>query len=163
MSFGPKIARGFVGRSGDISRRDFLTLAGAGAGVVAAGVLAAVFARFMQPGVVTDAPGPVEAGLPEQYAPGSLTFVAPAQAYLGRDGRGFYAIIAICTHLGCTPRLDGAVFVCPCHGSRFTRDGAVLNGPAARPLDRAFVGLAADGRLVIDRSRLVPADYRLKV
>ena len=43
-----------------------------------------------------------------------------------------------CTHLGCAyhweePRNQ---FVCPCHESRFSIDGKVLGGPAARPLDR---------------------------
>jgi len=53
--------------------------------------------------------------------------------------------------------------VCPCHGSRFARDGRVLSAPATRPLERAFVGRAASGNLFIDRRRVVDADYRLAV
>jgi menaquinol-cytochrome c reductase iron-sulfur subunit len=43
-----------------------------------------------------------------------------------------------CTHLGCAYHWEqsGKQFVCPCHGSRFSIDGKVLGGPAARPLDR---------------------------
>jgi Rieske Fe-S protein len=43
-----------------------------------------------------------------------------------------------CTHLGCRVRRDPATggFACPCHGSRFDRDGAVLAGPAPRALER---------------------------
>ncbi len=41
-----------------------------------------------------------------------------------------------CTHLGCTVALDRAAgeLVCPCHGSRFALDGAVVAGPAENPL-----------------------------
>jgi Rieske Fe-S protein len=41
-------------------------------------------------------------------------------------------VSAICTHQGCTIALDlpHTDFQCPCHGSRFSFDGAVLNGPA---------------------------------
>ncbi len=43
-----------------------------------------------------------------------------------------------CTHLGCAYHWDESCdqFVCPCHDSRFSIDGNVLSGPAARPLDR---------------------------
>lgn len=43
-----------------------------------------------------------------------------------------------CTHLACAYHweMDKGQFVCPCHGSSFALDGAVINGPAARPLDR---------------------------
>lgn len=43
----------------------------------------------------------------------------------------------ICPHLGCryTWQSDSEHFVCPCHGSVFSKDGKVLGGPAPRPLD----------------------------
>lgn len=55
---------------------------------------------------------------------------------------------AICTHQGCVVAPDGAEFACPCHGSRFAiADGAVLNGPALRPLDA--VAVSVDGESVV--------------
>jgi len=47
------------------------------------------------------------------------------------------AVSRTCTHQGCTvllPASGGATLDCPCHGSRFTLQGTVVNGPAARPL-----------------------------
>ena len=51
---------------------------------------------------------------------------------------GLHAISTRCTHVGCQVRFNSAerTWDCPCHGSRFTVDGDILNGPATRRLDR---------------------------
>ncbi|MDT7803156.1 MAG: hypothetical protein QOI78_6589 [Actinomycetota bacterium] len=51
---------------------------------------------------------------------------------------GVHAVSLRCTHLGCLLRFNGAErsWDCSCHGSRFDVDGAVLEGPATRPLPR---------------------------
>ena len=47
----------------------------------------------------------------------------------------FTAIDAVCTHESCTVTgSDGANYVCPCHGSRYDRNGHVVNGPAMAAL-----------------------------
>jgi len=52
-----------------------------------------------------------------------------------------------CTHLGCTVNWkdDARAFLCPCHDAKFSEEGAVLDGPPPRPLDRY-----ADFRLTDD-------------
>lgn len=47
-----------------------------------------------------------------------------------------WAVSRKCTHLGCTIqfREQGRVFECPCHQSRFSDHGIVINGPAKRNL-----------------------------
>lgn len=46
----------------------------------------------------------------------------------------FIAVRTICTHKGCDVELEGDKFVCPCHGSEFTVDGVVTQGPATKNL-----------------------------
>jgi Rieske Fe-S protein len=56
---------------------------------------------------------------------------------LYRDEAGeLHALSARCTHLSCIVRWNSAegTWDCPCHGSRFEATGAVMNGPASKPL-----------------------------
>ena len=50
----------------------------------------------------------------------------------------FIAFSANCTHLGCPVRwMEGAsLFLCPCHGGVYYKDGSVAAGPPPRPLFR---------------------------
>ncbi|GAA2015668.1 FAD-dependent oxidoreductase [Catenulispora yoronensis] len=54
-----------------------------------------------------------------------------------RDASGILHLVsAVCSHLGGTVGFNDVekTWECPCHGSRFAPDGAVLQGPAVRPL-----------------------------
>jgi glycine/D-amino acid oxidase-like deaminating enzyme/nitrite reductase/ring-hydroxylating ferredoxin subunit len=69
-------------------------------------------------------------------------------AILGKDLRRFaiykddegnvHAFSAVCPHLGCIVQwnADERSFDCPCHGSRFTKEGDVVNGPATSGLKK---------------------------
>jgi len=80
---------------------------------------------------------------------GTASDLPPGDARVLRDGLGktgvfrgddgtLHAVSLRCTHLGCLLRFNGAErsWDCPCHGSRFEIDGAVLEGPASVPLER---------------------------
>lgn len=55
------------------------------------------------------------------------------------------AFSAICTHQGCVVAPAGQQLDCPCHGSVFNATtGAVVNGPASRPLPAVSVKLSGE-------------------
>ena len=68
--------------------------------------------------------------------PGGALLFRNERLGMFRDDRGFYALSLVCTHLGCTVTVTEDVLSCPCHGSRFDRQGKVLKGPANDPLVR---------------------------
>ena len=56
---------------------------------------------------------------------------------VNRDAAGaLHAVSAVCTHLGCVVGWNPGErsWDCPCHGSRFAPDGAVIQGPAVDDL-----------------------------
>jgi quinol---cytochrome c reductase iron-sulfur subunit, bacillus type len=64
---------------------------------------------------------------------------AQTAAWLRRvSEQEFVAFSVNCTHLGCPVRWlqDAEIFMCPCHGGVFYRDGRVASGPPPRPLVR---------------------------
>jgi len=77
-----------------------------------------------------------------ELAPGEGGIVERAgeklAVFIGEGGEP-HVMSARCTHMGCTVAWNPGerTFDCPCHGSRFSPTGEVVNGPAARPLPPA--------------------------
>ena len=140
-----------------VDRRQFVRACVCGiAGVAMTGCASLMTRR------VTPVDGRIELALarfPElTEAGGSLAVLPEGSAepvyVIAQDDGTFVALSPICTHLGCTVEITGERLVCPCHGSTYSRAGAVLQGPAERPLTRYPAHLSFDGVLTIDlRSR----------
>jgi cytochrome b6-f complex iron-sulfur subunit len=144
------------------TRRVWLGLAWGAFSAASAAALAAT-GRFMFPNVLNEPPQQFKAGFPTEYGMGvderwkekfAIWLVRVADD-IDNHVSGFYALITVCTHLGCTPNYLSAEnkFKCPCHGSGFRITGVNFEGPAPRPLERARIVLADDGQILVDKSR----------
>ncbi|MGK5682157.1 FAD-dependent oxidoreductase [Actinoplanes sp. URMC 104] len=82
-------------------------------------------------------PSPVASVDDLEPGTGAVVRVGGRQCAVYRDeAGGVHAVSARCTHLGCIVTFNDAEtsWDCPCHGSRFATDGAVIHGPAVHPL-----------------------------
>lgn len=142
----------------EIKRRDFLKTAWAALGGLAALEIGGLALAYMQPRLADGEFGAViTAGKEADFPAGSVTHIPNGRFYIVRlaDG-GFLAVYQRCTHLGCNVPWDqtAGAFICPCHSSQFTTEGAVQNPPAPRPLDLFNVQIL-DGLVNVDTSRPV--------
>ncbi|MEQ1854867.1 MAG: Rieske (2Fe-2S) protein [Longimicrobiales bacterium] len=115
-------------------RRDFVAL---GASALAFGGCAG--AAYVVP---RSAPGRLSISVGDVGADGVLMQTADMARpiYVRRLTSGeLVAVLASCTHQGCQPEPASDRLICPCHGSEFSFDGAVLQGPAERALVRYAV------------------------
>lgn len=150
---------------GLLSRRYFLESIGFGAiGIVAAGSIA-LTGEYLSPNVLKEPPTKFKAGIPDNYSPGSTTLNVEQNVYIIRAKEGyFYALSAVCTHLGCITnwKAEEGIIACPCHGSKFNIDGIKIAGPAPRPLPRFQITLDEQGQLIVDKSVIVGEEAVLK-
>lgn len=144
----------------DSGRRRVLRLLGQGSVFAAFVAQIAAAGRALLPNVLYEPSKRFPLKRPDQY-PQGLSFDPDRRLFVIRSGNDFHVISAICTHLGCTVQWRGDEFACPCHGSVFNRQGAVLGGPAPRPLPWFELSLTPDGRLEVDSAVQVPSGYHL--
>jgi cytochrome b6-f complex iron-sulfur subunit len=139
-----------------MSRKNFLNVAGwlAFFTFLATATIGAL--RLMVPRVLYEAPSAFKAGSPDDYVVGEVNekYKDDYRVWIVREADGFYALAAICTHLGCTPRWLPAEskFKCPCHGSGYHKDGVNFEGPTPRPLERLKITMSDDGQILVDRN-----------
>jgi glycine/D-amino acid oxidase-like deaminating enzyme/nitrite reductase/ring-hydroxylating ferredoxin subunit len=85
----------------------------------------------------TTAPSPSSDPL-VSLSSGQGTVLEDNKIAVSKDKTGnLHTYSAVCTHLGCTVSWNGLEksFDCPCHGSRFSNRGKVINGPANADLE----------------------------
>ncbi len=90
--------------------------------------------------------GPLVATLTERHADGWHETRKQTVVFLDKEGDGYRALSATCTHLGCRVAWHGDAghFKCPCHGGVFSRDGQVVSGPPPEGLHRLPVRVNPD-------------------
>jgi len=139
-----------------ISRRNFFSVAGWASFFVFLATSTIATLRMMFPRILYEPPSAFKAGFPSDYIIGEVSekYKDDYRVWIIREADGFYALSAICTHLGCTPRwlAPELKFKCPCHGSGFRESGINFEGPAPRPLERLKISLADDGQILVDRA-----------
>ncbi len=143
-----------------VKRRDFLGIAALGAFAVAVGAAVAGMLRLPRPSLLPEPSKQYKIGAPSAFPMGESRVPEGKGVFIFHSEDGFYAISSICTHLGCIVKKTEDGFSCPCHGSKFGRDGRTVSGPAPRPLEWFAVSMAPDGQLVVDEDRRVkPGSY----
>jgi cytochrome b6-f complex iron-sulfur subunit len=159
-----------------ISRRNVLTAAfWGGLAAVVAGAIGTVV-NSLYPRNVTGFGGPITVPASRVPAPGEaprsfaegrflLVNLAPGEGAMSGDAAAAGGLVALykkCPHLGCSVpwREDASfkglrgVFLCPCHGSTYTRAGVRVFGPAPRSMDTMDVEVLDSGDIVVQTGRI---------
>lgn len=155
-----------VGSPPSPRRRRFLSRLSLALGALAAAIPTLPALAFILRPVRRDEPDVWRAvGALEDFPIGStvkVTYVDPetlpwagyaneSAAWLRRETDDqFVGFSAFCTHTGCPVRWVAGteMFMCPCHGGSFWRDGSVAAGPPPRALDRLEVRVR-DGQVEV--------------
>ncbi|HYK88401.1 MAG TPA: Rieske 2Fe-2S domain-containing protein [Acidobacteriota bacterium] len=177
---GPETPGGGPGSETAPTRRAFLARIGLGATLAGLAGQAVAFVRALLPNVTYEAPVRFKIGAPDLFGEGAR-FLEDKRLFVFRERNTFHVISAVCTHLGCTVRMqrlsqsrkvaaagrefeEQVEFLCPCHGSKYRGDGTNYAGPAPKPL--AYYRLEVspdDGQLIVDLAQKTDRDFRLTV
>lgn len=145
----------------DQERRNLMNLILLGSATITVGGLAVPYLSFFVPPTSPNAGGAIAAKDALGHDIDAMSYLASHPAgdrslVQGLSGDATYLIIdddsgafkdfglnAICTHLGCVVPWSTAEskFMCPCHGSQYDSNGAVVRGPAPLPLALAHTSV----------------------
>ncbi len=149
----------------ELDRRQFFVKLGLGSVAVAAIGTGAFAYQFLSPNVLYEPSPVVNAGKPDRYPPDSVTLDPQNAIFVVNSPQGFYALQATCTHLGCLTawKPELGIIACPCHGSKFNRDGTKITGPAPKPLPWLRMWMSDEGDLMVDRAAQLSSRQLVKV
>ncbi len=142
----------------DLNRRKFLvsaTLTVAGMAACGCGARRALGADSDEEEDEDIPTGPFDAGALSDYLLAGVVdrFAKKEKIFLVTEGNRLFAPTAICTHRYCTIKVQGDHYKCPCHGSRFSREGKRLSGRARRSLPHLGIKVNEHGHVIVDRSK----------
>lgn len=140
----------------EMSRRSFLSTAWkVGFGLLAAAGVITTW-DLLKPGLAAGLDAIVRTVAPDAVPTEGVMEVPEARGYLANVEGEVVAFSEVCTHLGCrVPFIDeNNRFECPCHGSKFTREGCYIEGPAPRGMDQ-YETEVADGVVVINTAEVI--------
>ena len=133
-------------------RRFLLGLSWSGLGLFLTTFLPAVL-NFFWPRVSSRPASSFQVGFPDDYKLGQVAYIRGRNIFIVRNEKGFLALSARCTHLGCMVvwNRDHRIFLCPCHGGKYDAEGRNIEGPPPRSLDQLALRLDDNGFLVVDQ------------
>ncbi len=113
---------------------------------------------FLAPITPGEGRGRFTIGPLEKFPVGSVKYFRKERFIFAHHPTGVLALSNECTHQKCTVDYlpERQVIFCPCHGAQFSTTGAVLAGPAPRPLER-FATTVQDGQVVVDTTQRLPS------
>jgi cytochrome b6-f complex iron-sulfur subunit len=126
--------------------------------VVVGGQLWLLLKLFLAPTAPGEGRGRFTLGVLDEFPVGSVKHFWKERCIIAHHPTGVLALSDECTHLKCTVDYlpERQVIFCPCHSAQFSTTGAVLAGPAPRPLDR-FAITMQDGQIVVDTTQRLTA------
>lgn len=146
-----------------ISRKEFLARLGAGTCLASLLLWLAGLVRAVVPSALPTPSLAFKIGRLRDYFPGVVKVFDEQNVVVFCDDQGLYAISLVCTHLGCIVLHSEAGFHCPCHGSKFDVNGALLKGPAPAGLSWMEITLLPNGQLSVDRGKTVKLGVKFAV
>jgi len=137
-------------------RRDFMKTAWKGLGIIGGLEFTGLTLHYLiERGDNSNNKNLFDAGSAAEFPKNSVTPFRRGKFYLVRlaDG-GFMALSLKCSHLGCAVIWDekAAEFICPCHSSKFNRQGDVVSPPAPRALDVYDIEVTS-GKLMVNLNK----------